>query len=86
MASVYVSKSELGHLVTPSCKRDWSVPAFFVSEVEAGCGEGVGNAQKTASVSVRGFLAGREALIGLWLVTFSCQMPQAELSHGPPHE
>lgn len=65
MASVYVSKSELGHLATPSCKRDWSVPAFFVSEVEVGHGEGVGNAQRISAVSVRGSLAGREALIGL---------------------
>lgn len=33
-----------------AAKRDWSVPAFLVSEVEASHGEGIGNAQRTANL------------------------------------
>ena len=41
LGSVYIRKSELDHLTTPSCKRNWLVPAFLVSEVDAGHEEGV---------------------------------------------
>lgn len=43
-AFVYITKSELGHQAILTCKKDWSVPALFVSEVETGHGERVGNA------------------------------------------
>ena len=68
-ASLCISRSELGHVTTPSCKRNWSVPASLDSEVKAGHGEGVTegvrNAQRTANLQFDALLPEERFLIGL---------------------